>query len=136
MLKIYGVAASQPVRAVLWAAMMKDLPFEFVTIMPGSKKEGGTRHEDFLKLNPIGNVPVIDDGTIVLAESHAILTYLASKHGWTDLCVPPRCPLPPSHGFVVRVVAGNYLRCTRSGARWRGASSGLGAAAGHDRGLL
>ena len=36
---------------------------------------------DFLKLNPFGQVPVLDDDGIVIADSNAILVYLAKKHG-------------------------------------------------------
>jgi glutathione S-transferase len=35
---------------------------------------------DFLKLNPFGQVPVLDDGGAIIADSNAILVYLAKKH--------------------------------------------------------
>lgn len=35
---------------------------------------------EFLKLNPMGKVPVLDDGGFVLSENAAVLTYLADKH--------------------------------------------------------
>jgi glutathione S-transferase len=37
------------------------------------------RSPDFLKLNPFGQVPVLVDGDIVVADSNAILVYLAKK---------------------------------------------------------
>ena len=40
---------------------------------------------EFLRLNPFGLIPVIDDDGFVLRESHAILRYLASKHDRRDL---------------------------------------------------
>jgi glutathione S-transferase len=36
---------------------------------------------DFLKLNPFGQAPVIDDQGIVIRDSQAILVYLAKKYG-------------------------------------------------------
>lgn len=39
---------------------------------------------DFLKLNPLHKVPVLDDGGFVLRDSSAILIYLARKYGSSD----------------------------------------------------
>ncbi len=38
-------------------------------------------HPDFVKLNPLHKVPVLDDGGVVLRDSAAILIYLARKYG-------------------------------------------------------
>lgn len=38
-----------------------------------------------LALNPIGGIPVLIDGDLVLAESNAILRYLAAREGRPDL---------------------------------------------------
>ncbi|MFA3918691.1 glutathione S-transferase family protein [Ruegeria hyattellae] len=42
----------------------------------------GLQHksEEFLKLNPLGQLPVIDDDGLVLRDAQAILVYLASKY--------------------------------------------------------
>ena len=32
----------------------------------------------YLAVNPVGGIPALDDGDLVLAESHAILRYLAA----------------------------------------------------------
>lgn len=47
-------------------------------------KEGAHKRPDFLALNPFGQVPVLDDDGIVVADSNAILVYLAKKLGRTD----------------------------------------------------
>lgn len=39
------------------------------------------RHESFLKVNPLGKVPVLVDKDITLRESNAILCYLAKEYG-------------------------------------------------------
>ncbi|GMN59228.1 hypothetical protein TIFTF001_028324 [Ficus carica] len=44
--------------------------------------------QEFLKLNPIGYVPVLVDGDVVLADSFAILLYLDEKY--------PQHPLLPT----------------------------------------
>lgn len=43
--------------------------------------DGATRTPDFLRLNRYGEVPVLEDGALVLAQSGAILTHLAAKFG-------------------------------------------------------
>lgn len=39
------------------------------------------KEPDFLAINPFGQVPVIDDNGTILADSNAILVYLAQKYG-------------------------------------------------------
>jgi glutathione S-transferase len=48
------------------------------TIVPIDILKGESRTEEFLKINPNGRTPVLDDDGFVLAESNAILAYLAS----------------------------------------------------------
>jgi glutathione S-transferase len=47
------------------------------TIVPIDILKGESRTQEFLKLNPNGRTPVLDDDGFVLAESNAILAYLA-----------------------------------------------------------
>ena len=84
---LYGVPFSQPVRAVMWLLLYKQLPFEMVLINPGSSGDNGSRHPDYLAKNPGGTIPCIEepDNGFVLAEAHAILCYLCNQYGWTDM---------------------------------------------------
>jgi glutathione S-transferase len=75
-LKIYGVARSRAFRT-LWMAGELGIPYEHVKV----DFEGGTRKAEFLKINPNGHVPAIEDGGFVLWESMAINLYLAKKYG-------------------------------------------------------
>jgi glutathione S-transferase len=45
---------------------------------------GAHKTPEFLQLNPFGQVPVLVDGETVVADSNAILVYLAKKSGKTD----------------------------------------------------
>ena len=78
---------SQAVRAVLWVLFNKELPFELVLTIPGSKDENGSRHPDYLSKFPNGTIPALEDpeSGFLLAESHAIMCYLCNKNEWTDL---------------------------------------------------
>jgi glutathione S-transferase len=65
-----------------------DLPFTTIEL---DMKAGDNRKPAHLALNPFGEVPVIEDGDIVLTDSNAILVYLASKYG--DASWLPEDPL-------------------------------------------
>jgi glutathione S-transferase len=50
----------------------------------------GKEHKkpDFLALNPLGQLPVLEDGELVLRDAQSILLYLASKYDDTDTWFP------------------------------------------------
>jgi glutathione S-transferase len=54
------------------------LPHELVDV---DLAAGAHRQPAFLAMNPFGQVPVIQDGETTLADSNAILVYLASRYG-------------------------------------------------------
>ncbi len=87
MLTIYGVYRSRASRNI-WLAHELGIPFEHVPVMqiyrlPDPPPAGvvHTRSPEFLKVNPNGHIPSIDDDGMVLHESLAINLYLARKHG-------------------------------------------------------
>tara|TARA_R110002167_G_scaffold23131_2_gene82420 strand:+ start:7007 stop:7630 length:624 start_codon:yes stop_codon:yes gene_type:complete len=64
-----------------------------VDLMKGEQKTS-----DFLQKNPLGQVPVLEDGDITLSDSNAIIVYLASKYD------PSRSWLPtaPEQAAIVQ----------------------------------
>lgn len=76
--KIYGDSRSGNCLKVRWTAMLLGVPFEWIET---DVVAGSTRTEEFLRLNPAGQVPcvVLPDGR-VLAQSNAIIVYLAQVH--------------------------------------------------------
>jgi glutathione S-transferase len=54
-----------------------DLPFTTIEL---NMAAGENRKPAHLALNPFGEVPVIEDGDVVLSDSNAILVYLARKY--------------------------------------------------------
>ena len=87
MLTIYGVHRSRASRAI-WLANELGLAFKHVPVVQRYRLSEetaisalNTRSPDFLKVNPNGHIPVIEDDGLVLSESLAINLYLAKKHG-------------------------------------------------------
>lgn len=76
-LKIYGIPRSRALRT-LWMAHELGLAFDLIEVAPGAD---GSRKPEYLRLNPNGQVPFIDDDGLILWESIAINLYLAKKHG-------------------------------------------------------
>jgi glutathione S-transferase len=85
MLKIWGRLSSVNVQKVVWCA--DELGLDYERIDAGGKF-GGNDTPEYLRMNPNGLVPVIDDDGFVLYESNAIVRYLAAKSGrgtlWPD----------------------------------------------------
>ena len=64
-------------RRIRIALHEKQLPYEDVTVdLPG----GALNSPEFRRLNPFGQVPVLEDDGLVLYESVAILEYLEERH--------------------------------------------------------
>ena len=78
MLTVHGRATSSNVQAVMWC--IAELGMECRRLDVGGPF-GGTQGEDFLAMNPMGRVPVLEDDHVTLFESQAILRYLAARYG-------------------------------------------------------
>jgi glutathione S-transferase len=83
MLKIWGRLNSVNVKKAVWAAEELGLKYERTD---AGMQFGVNKTPEYLKMNPTGLVPTIDDDGFVLWESHTIVRYLAAKHGAGTLC--------------------------------------------------
>ncbi len=77
-MRIWGRTNSVNVKKALWA--LEELGLKYERIDAGMQF-GVNKTPEYLGMNPTGLVPTIDDGGFVLWESHAIVRYLAAKHG-------------------------------------------------------
>ncbi len=72
----------------LWTLLEMGLDHELVTL-PFPPR---VLHREFLKINPLGTVPCLVDGPVVMTESAAICQYLVDRYGPSDLAVRPDEP--------------------------------------------
>ena len=77
MLKIYGSDLSSPANKVRFVANYLDLKYDYILV---KLREGEHQKPEFLKINPVGKIPAIDDDGFTLFESNAICRYLAEKN--------------------------------------------------------
>ena len=73
-MKLYNVAYSGNSYKVRLLLAQLDISYDIVEV---DILRGKSRTPEFLKLNPNGRTPVLDDSGFVIAESNAILAYLA-----------------------------------------------------------
>jgi GST-like protein len=85
MLKFYFNGAPNPNKVALYLEE-SGLPYELV---PVDTRKGEQFKPEFLKVNPNGKVPAIDDDGVFVFDSNAILLYLAEK---TGKFLPPNTP--------------------------------------------
>ncbi|CAA0819568.1 Glutathione S-transferase Z1 [Striga hermonthica] len=83
-LKLYSYWRSSCSCRVRIALNLKRLDYEYIAV---NLLKGEQKAPEFLKLNPLGCVPVLVDGDDVVADSFAILQYLEEKY--------PQRPLLP-----------------------------------------
>ena len=76
MITLYGVPRSRTFRA-LW--MLEELGLQYENVKTHFAT-GDTRKPEYLKINPNGHIPALQDGDVTLFESMAINLYLARKY--------------------------------------------------------
>jgi glutathione S-transferase len=84
-MKLYGSPLSGHTHRVQLFLSLLKLPYEFVTIDMANRQN---RSPEYLEMNAFGEVPVLRDGDVVLADSTAILVYLAAKYDDSGAWMP------------------------------------------------
>jgi glutathione S-transferase len=72
---LHGTELSGHAHRVVLLLRMLNVPYRFVAA-PAEVR----RSAEFLKLNPLGQIPVLQDGPLVLADSNAIMVYLVRRY--------------------------------------------------------
>jgi hypothetical protein len=76
-IKIHGAPGSTCTRRVLTVLHAKNVPFELVPINFYTNEQ---KSEAFMKMQPFGKVPVLEDDGVFIYESRAIAKYIAKKY--------------------------------------------------------
>ncbi|OUS25089.1 hypothetical protein A9Q99_22855 [Gammaproteobacteria bacterium 45_16_T64] len=85
-MKLHGAIISPNVRKVIIACMIKDINFESNMIIPGP----ALKEPEFLKINPLGQIPALEDEGLIIGDSNVILQYLEEKH--PEIPILPESP--------------------------------------------
>ncbi len=93
-LKLYGTPLSGHVHRVELLLRILELSYEFIEA-PAEVRQS----ESFRRLNPFGQIPVLVDGELALADSNAILVYLVKHYA------PNSHWLPEDPGAAAQVQA-------------------------------
>ncbi len=72
---LHGTELSGHAHRVELLLRMLDLPYTLVAAPPAARAT-----PEFLRLNPLRQIPVLQDGDLTLADSNAILVYLAKRY--------------------------------------------------------
>lgn len=85
MMVLYEFPLSGNCHKVRLMLSLLGLPYRSVVL---NREQREQKSAAFLATNPFGQVPVLQDGELVLRDSHAILVYLAKQYGgahwWTN----------------------------------------------------
>lgn len=84
-MKLYGIPLSGHTHRVELFLNILKLPHEYVLMDLGG---GEHKQAPFLAKNAFGEVPVLEDGEVTLADSHAILVYLATRYDASGQWLP------------------------------------------------
>ncbi|XP_049803091.1 glutathione S-transferase 1-like [Schistocerca nitens] len=82
---VYGNDLSPPARAARMVAEAVGVDVDLKRTYP---LRGECKKPEYLKMNPMHQIPTIDDGGYFLSDSHAIVTYIVDKYAKNDSLYP------------------------------------------------
>lgn len=88
---LHGTERSGHAHRVVLLLGMLEIPYRFANA-PAEVR----RSPEFLRLNPLGEIPVLEDGATVICDSNAILVYLVKRYAPGSPWLPEE-PLAAAH---------------------------------------
>ena len=113
MLTVHHLGVSQSER-IVWLCEELSVPYQ----LQRYDRDPVTRlaPPELKALHPFGAAPVITDGTLVLAESAAIIEYVIARYGKGRLAVPPDAPNYADYLFWFHFANGSMMPVQFAGA--------------------
>ncbi|KAK2077263.1 hypothetical protein QBZ16_004897 [Prototheca wickerhamii] len=112
-LQVYYYCLSAPSRAVRVFVETNNIPHDLHTV---SVVAGETHSPEYLKINPVGTVPFIQDADFGLVDSGAIMAYLSDRfdvpNHWYPKDIKARAKVNAVllwHGSTLRLGSGNLM---------------------------
>ena len=103
-------------RIIRWLLEELNVPYDVKVLQYGSEMKAA----DFLALNPMGKVPVIKHGEVIVTESAAICAYLADQFADKQLAPAPDSPQRGAYYRWLFFAAGPLEMATSAKAyNWR-----------------
>ena len=84
-MKLYGIPLSGHTHRAQLFLNLLNLPHDYLLVDLANAEH---KKEPFLNMNAFGEIPVLQDGDVTLADSNAILVYLASRYDDTGRWLP------------------------------------------------
>jgi glutathione S-transferase len=101
---LHGTKLSGHAHRVELLLRMLELPFEYVNAPADVRASAG-----FRRLNPLGQIPVLQDGTLTLADSNAILVYLVKRYAPGSSWLPDDAAASASVQRWLSIAAGEVM---------------------------
>ena len=106
MIKVHHLTLSQSER-IVWLFEELGVPYDLVRWE--RRSDNNRAPEALTALHPMKMVPVIEDGSLVLAESGAIFDYIIARHGGGDLVPAPDDPDFADHLFWYHFAQASFI---------------------------
>lgn len=104
-LTVHHLGVSQSER-IVWLCEELGIDYDLVRY---DREPSGMAPPAYRALHPMGIAPVITDGSVVLAETGAIVDYILSRHDATTLTVRPEASNYPDYLFWVHFANGTMV---------------------------
>ena len=106
MLTVHHLASSQSER-IVW--LCEELGIDYAFKRYERREDNHMAPDEYKALHPMGTAPVITDGDLHLAESGAIIEYIAGKYGDWGLTPGPQHPDFAQHQYFFHFANGTFM---------------------------